>query len=171
MRWFWIDRFVEFESGRQAKAVKTVSLSENHLHDHFPDYPIMPHSLILEGLAQTGGLLAAEVNGFEERVILAKVSNLKFHCQAIPGDTLTYHAELSEINESGAITSLTSHVGDRLQAEAQIFFVHLSDDISGVDLFDPDEYYRMVKTLRIFDVGRKQDGTPIDIPPKFACLA
>ena len=36
MRWFWIDRSLEFESGRVATAVKTVSLSEDHLHDHFP---------------------------------------------------------------------------------------------------------------------------------------
>ena len=36
MRWFWIDRFLEFESGRYAKAVKCVSLAEDYLHDHFP---------------------------------------------------------------------------------------------------------------------------------------
>ena len=57
MRWIWIDRFVEFESGRRAVAIKNVSLAEEHLHDHFPGYPIMPNSLITEGLAQTGGLL------------------------------------------------------------------------------------------------------------------
>ena len=42
MRWYWIDRFLEFESGRYAKAVKNVSLAEDHLHDHFPGYPVSP---------------------------------------------------------------------------------------------------------------------------------
>ena len=54
MRWFWIDRFTEFESGSSATAIKNVSLAEEHLHDHFPGVPLMPNSLIIEGIAQTG---------------------------------------------------------------------------------------------------------------------
>ena len=57
MRWIWIDKFIEFNSGTSAKAVKNVSLAEEHLHDHFPGFTVMPNTLILEGLAQTGGLL------------------------------------------------------------------------------------------------------------------
>ena len=67
MRWYWIDRFLEFESGRYAKAVKNVSLAEDHLHDHFPGYPLMPNSLVIEGLAQTGGLLVCEHSHFTRR--------------------------------------------------------------------------------------------------------
>ena len=52
MRWFWLDRFTEFVSGSQATAVKGVSLSEDHLHDHWPSYPVMPNSLVAEGMAQ-----------------------------------------------------------------------------------------------------------------------
>ena len=73
MRWFWIDRFLEFRSGQYAKAVKNVSLAEDHLHDHFPGYPVMPSSLVVEGLAQTGGLLVGEHSNFEEQGGLAKV--------------------------------------------------------------------------------------------------
>jgi len=64
MRWYWIDKFLEFESGSRAKAVKNVSLSEEHLHDHFPGFPVMPASLMIEGMAQTGGILLGEVNDF-----------------------------------------------------------------------------------------------------------
>ena len=64
MRWYWIDRFVEFESGRYAKAIKNISLAEDHLHDHFPYYPMIPNSLVIEGMAQTGGLLVCEHNQF-----------------------------------------------------------------------------------------------------------
>src|ERR1700753_2951480 len=64
MRWFWVDKFTEFKSGSHAKAIKNVSLSEDHLHDHLPGFPIMPASLMLEGMAQTGGILLGKVNDF-----------------------------------------------------------------------------------------------------------
>ena len=73
MRWIWIDRFVEFVNGSHAKAIKNVTLAEDHLHDHFPGFPVMPQSLMLEGMAQTGGILLGKVNEFNKVVILAKV--------------------------------------------------------------------------------------------------
>ena len=42
MRWIWIDRFMEFNSGKSARAVKNLSLAEDHFADHFPGYPVMP---------------------------------------------------------------------------------------------------------------------------------
>ena len=74
MRWFWIDRFVEFESGHRAVAVKNVTLAEEHVLDYLLGYPILPPSLIVEGLAQTGGLLVSQHGDFLERVVLAKVN-------------------------------------------------------------------------------------------------
>ena len=76
MRWFWIDRFTEFQSGQTATAIKNVTLAEEHLHDHFPGFPVMPASLMLEGMAQTGGILLGEKHHFEHIVILAKVPNV-----------------------------------------------------------------------------------------------
>ena len=51
MRWLWIDTFVEFESGKRAVTIKNVTQSEDHLHDHFPGFPVMPASLMIEGMA------------------------------------------------------------------------------------------------------------------------
>lgn len=76
MRWIWIDRFLEFESGKSAKAVKNLSTAEDHFRDHFPGYPVMPAALIIEGLAQTGGILVGEANQFREKVVLAKIAKL-----------------------------------------------------------------------------------------------
>src|SRR5258708_34276634 len=168
MRWFWIDRFTEFESGRTATAIKNVSLAEEHLHDHFPGAPIMPNSLIIEGLAQTGGLLVAEHGGFAERVVLSKVAKARFHFPAVPGDTLTYRAVIDDIHKDGAIVSGTSHVGQRLQAEVQVFFAHLNEAAAGKSLFDPASLLAMLKLLGVFEVGRDASGRPLEVPASLA---
>ena len=125
MRWFWIDRFVEFVPGSRAKAVKNVTLAEEHLHDHFPGFPVMPGSLMLEGMAQTGGILLGQTSDFNEIVILAKVPNVTFHSWACPGDTLTYTATLLDVRPEGGVVDCKAHVGERLVAEAEIVFAHL----------------------------------------------
>ncbi|HVA48783.1 MAG TPA: 3-hydroxyacyl-ACP dehydratase FabZ family protein [Pirellulales bacterium] len=170
MRWIWIDRFLEFDSGRRATAIKNVSLAEEHLHDHFPGYPVMPNSLILEGLAQTGGLLVGEVNQFEEKVILAKVSKAVFHFLAVPGDTLRYTATIETIGGGGAGVKATSHVGERLQGEADIMFAHLDDAGRAKTLFEPKNFVFTMKLLGVFDVGRTSDGKKLTEPPGLAKL-
>src|SRR5437899_10942966 len=101
MRWIWIDRFTEFKSGRSAKALKNLSLAEDYFADHFPGYPVMPAALILEGLAQTGGILVGEVNDFREKVVLAKVAWALFPHDALAGQQLTYDAEVLHIRTEG----------------------------------------------------------------------
>jgi 3-hydroxyacyl-[acyl-carrier-protein] dehydratase len=164
MRWFWIDRYLEFESGRAATAVKNVSLSEEHLHDHFPGAPLMPNSLVIEGLAQTGGLLVAEHGAYQERVVLAKVAKARFHFSAVPGDTLLYRTTIDDIHKDGAVVSGQSRVGQRLQGEVQLFFAHLNEATAGKWLFDPASLLAMLKLLGVYDVGRDAEGRPLEIP-------
>jgi 3-hydroxyacyl-[acyl-carrier-protein] dehydratase len=164
MRWYWIDRFIEFESGRRAKAIKNISLAEEHLHDHFPGYPVMPNSLIIEGLAQTGGLLVCESGGFREKVVLAKVSRARFYAEAVPGDTLIYTATVGYIRKDGAMVGATSHKGDQLQAEMEIFFAHLDGEFQKKTLFQPGALLHMMRVLRAFEVGRAADGSPLREP-------
>ena len=124
----------------------------------------MPNSLIIEGIAQTGGLLVAEHGGFEERVVLAKVAKARFHFPAVPGDTLEYKVTIDDIHKDGAIVSGTSHVGERLQGEVQIFFAHLAEAAAGKSLFDPANLLAMLKLLRVFEVGRDAQGRPLGDP-------
>lgn len=166
MRWYWIDRFVEFESGRYAKAVKNVSLAEEHLHDHFPGYPVMPNPLIIEGLAQTGGLLVCEHSHFLEKVVLAKIPRVEFFDEAIPGDTLIYTTTVDYIHKDGAMVTATSHKGDKLQAKAEIVFAHLPGDHAAKALFEPESYLRMMRTLKAYEVGHAADGSPLAEPPE-----
>ena len=86
MRWFLIDKFIEIQKGKYAKAIKNITLGEDHLHDHFPTFPVMPNSLIIESLAQTAGVLAGYSKDFEQNVILSKINKAIFHRMALPGD-------------------------------------------------------------------------------------
>ena len=128
MRWFWLDRFTEFVSGSHATAVKCVSLSEDHLHDHWPYYPVMPNSLVAEGMAQCGGLLVSEVYRFSELVVLAKFAKCEFDGEVRPGDALRYRAEIEQAKDAGASVNVTAHVGERQHAEAEIFFARLDPE-------------------------------------------
>jgi 3-hydroxyacyl-[acyl-carrier-protein] dehydratase len=125
MRWTWIDRFVAFEPRKSAVAVKNLSLAEDHFGEHFPGFPVMPAPLILEGLAQTGGILVGEANRYEKNVVLAKMS-ARFHREAVPGEQLTYTTTLLDLNDTGARVSGTVHNGNDLIAEAEIMFAHVS---------------------------------------------
>lgn len=108
MRWLWIDRIVEYEAGRRLVAVKNVSLAEEHLHDHFPADadgpadPLMPASLILEGMAQTAGILVGSLGGFREKVILAKIVSASIEEEIRPGQCLRYTATIERADTAGA---------------------------------------------------------------------
>ena len=113
MRWMWIDRILEHEPGRRLVAVKNVTLAEDHLHDHFPAtndepaLPVMPMSLIIEGMAQTSGILVGAVNNFREKVILAKIAQAELERDVFPGQSVRYDAHLDRIDSAGASTSGT----------------------------------------------------------------
>ncbi len=125
MRWIWFDRFVEFHSGKSARAVKNLSRAEDHFAEHFPGYPVMPAALILEGLAQTGGILVGEINDFREKVILAKIPRAAFHREMLAGEQMIYDVELLHVREEGASVSGRVLVDGTVTAEAEIFFAHL----------------------------------------------
>lgn len=158
MRWFWIDRFIEFDSGVQAKAVKNVTLAEEHLHDHFPGFPVMPGSLMLEGMAQTGGILLGETHDFEHIVILAKVPKITFHGCVVPGDTIVYTAKLNEARTEGGSVECVAHVGERLVAEAEIVFVHLDQSDPLLGAVDQKNFVFSMNLLGILDVGKAGHG-------------
>jgi 3-hydroxyacyl-[acyl-carrier-protein] dehydratase len=170
MRWYWIDRFLEFESGRGCKAVKNVTLAEEHLHDHFPGYPVMPPTLIIEGFAQAGGILVGEHSQFAGNMILAKVPKAKFHFPVRPGDTLVYTSQLQYAKDDGALVSGLGHVGDRLQSEVDVFFANVMEMERARTLFSPLELLAMMKVLGVYDVGVAADGSKLLPPPELAAI-
>ncbi len=164
MRWFWIDRFVEFESGRHAVAIKNVNMVEDEIDLYTPGFPTLPSSIIIEGLAQAGGLVVGAHSDFKERVVLAKISNAVFHQPTLPGDTLILTAHVQNLNASGAMVIGTSHKGNELLAEVDLVFAHLDERFEGVEQFDPLELLVWLRMLAVFDVGRNPDGSPLEVP-------
>ncbi len=139
MRWFWIDKFIEFESGKRAVSVKNVTLAEEHLHDHFPGYPVMPQSLMIEAMAQTGGILVGEHRNFKEKVILAKVSKAIFHDLARPGDQLFLEAVADNVTQEAANINGTIRCGDKIIAEISMLFSHIDQNMAGLEF--PEENF------------------------------
>ena len=165
MHWFWIDRFTVFESQRRAESIKAVTLAEDYLYDHFRHAPIMPGSLIIEGLAQTAGLLLHEAKGYKEKVVLAKIPKLIFHDVAIrPGDVLHYKVQLETCREDGGVATVQAYRGEELIAEGELMFAHLGDNFAGQSLFADGDMGAMMRTFRAFEVAVATDGSRLRDP-------
>ncbi|MFP4353872.1 MAG: 3-hydroxyacyl-ACP dehydratase FabZ family protein [Phycisphaerae bacterium] len=134
MRWMWIDRFVEFEPGRRAVAIKNVSLAEEQLHDHWEAFPIMPTSLMIEGMAQTGGILVGQARDFKEKVVLAKVSKASFDDIVLPGDQLKYVAEIENVAPEAASIQGTVLRNDEQIGQVNLMFSHVDQNMQGLEL-------------------------------------
>lgn len=127
MRYFLIDKVTELVPGKRAKGVKCVTLSDEILHDHFPDYPVMPGVLILESLAQLAGfLLETTFNQPESplrRALLAQIQQAKFHDLAGPGDQLELEVTVDSTLEGAAQVSGEARIGERRIVRALLTFV------------------------------------------------
>ena len=144
MRWIWIDRILELEPASRAVAIKSVCAGEDVLHDHFPAtadrpaMPIMPNPLIIEGMAQTAGILVGHARQFQEKVILAKIGKATFHAAVGPGYAIRHTARLERIDDSGASTTGTCEridpaTGEAIElAEITLMFSHIDHNRAGL---------------------------------------
>jgi 3-hydroxyacyl-[acyl-carrier-protein] dehydratase len=156
MRWIWIDKFLEFRHGKFARAVKNLTLAEEHLHDHFPGFPVMPASLIIEGLAQTGGILVGDAGGFAEKVVLAKIPRAEFYGVACAGDQLIYEVTLTDLRSEGAVVDAKAYLNGELLADAEIVFAHL-DNSRANQIFGPKNFVFTQQLLSVLDLAKAQE--------------
>ena len=133
MRWIWIDKFLEFRSGQFARAIKNLTLAEEHLHDLYPAFPIVPRSLIVEGMAQTAGILVGEARNFAEKVILAKITKATFSRLVRPGETISFAAKIEQLSEQGASISGTVTSGPDKVADIELMFSHIDQNLAGLE--------------------------------------
>lgn len=119
-----VDRVVKFEIARSIDAYKNVSINEPFFQGHFPNLPVMPGVLIVESLAQAGGLLI--LAGEDESVInnsiflFTGIENVRFRKPVLPGDRLDLHCELIRRKLRLSKMRGTAHVNGVLAAEAEL---------------------------------------------------
>ncbi|MFQ5490549.1 MAG: 3-hydroxyacyl-ACP dehydratase FabZ family protein [Phycisphaerae bacterium] len=154
MRWIWIDGFTDFVSGKTATAVKNVSLAEEYLHDHFPGYPVMPACLMIEGMAQTAGILVGEARNFAEKVILAKIRRARFEDYCTAGDRITYTAQIESFDETGATTVGTVARNGQTIGQVDLMFSHVDQSKQVLELPEhnfvfTEQFMSILETYRI----------------------
>lgn len=102
--------------------LKNVTVNEPFFQGHFPGVPIMPGVLILEALAQTGGILVHQ-KGYDKKIaVLLNVANAKFRKPVLPGDALHLHAKGLHISSTGGKIKAKAMIGEQLAVEAELSF-------------------------------------------------
>jgi len=102
--------------------LKNVTVNEQFFQGHFPDAPIMPGVLILEALAQTGGILVHKKGYTKKIAVLLNVAHAKFRRPVLPGDVLHLHAKGLHISGNGGKMKCRAMVNDQLSVEAELSF-------------------------------------------------
>ena len=127
MRYYLIDKVTTLVPGERAGGVKCVTLSDEILHDHFPDYPMLPGALVVEAAAQLAGfLLEMSFNGPDKplvRALLVQVQRAKFYDPVGPGDTLIVETRIESTRESAAQVAFDGRVADKMVARGTLTFV------------------------------------------------
>lgn len=118
-----VDRVVSFEPGKRIHAYKNVTINEPFFQGHFPSHPVMPGVLVIEAMAQVGGLLFQLSMGgdnlSEKLFYLVKVDNAKFTRMVVPGDRLDMEVELTRRIRNMAMYSGVAHVDGKKAACAE----------------------------------------------------
>jgi 3-hydroxyacyl-[acyl-carrier-protein] dehydratase len=114
-----IDRILSIEKGKRATALKNVSMDEPYFLGHFPKEPILPGVLILEAMAQTGGLAfeSSFEKGEEGVPVLASIEEFRLKRRVIPGDQLIIEAEVLRIFSNLAKVKVLVRVQEETVAE------------------------------------------------------
>ena len=118
-----IDRIVRFEPGEEIVALKNVTMNEPFFQGHFPAKPVMPGVLIIEALAQAGGILAAEIRGPEKQgdiIYFMGMDAVRFRKPVVPGDQLMLEARVLRMRSRVAKMAGRALVDGQLVAEAEL---------------------------------------------------
>ena len=119
-----VDRVVDFEPGKKAVAIKNVTLNEPQFQGHFPDRPLMPGVLIVEAMAQVGGLIVAQIPDLPKGLfVFAGIDRVRFRRPVVPGDQLKITCELVSIKRQrfGKISG-EAKVDDQLVCSGELMF-------------------------------------------------
>ena len=119
-----VDRLIEHDPGKKAVGIKNVTLNEPQFQGHFPDRPLMPGVLIVEAMAQVGGLIVTQMKDLPKGLfVFAGIDGVRFRRPVVPGDQLKISCELLSIKRKrfGKIYG-EAKVDDQLVCSGQLMF-------------------------------------------------
>lgn len=118
-----IDRVVEIEAGKSCRGIKQVSGNEPFFEGHFPEYAVMPGVLIVEALAQVGGVALLQQEEFKGKLaFFAGIDKCRFKKQVTPGDTLDLYVEITKIKGPIGKGSAIAKVDGEIACQCEITF-------------------------------------------------
>jgi 3-hydroxyacyl-[acyl-carrier-protein] dehydratase len=117
-----IDRVLEVERMKRIVAIKNVTVNEPWFHGHFPGHPLMPGVLIIEAMAQAGGvLLLLDVpDRGSKLVVFTGIDGAKFRRPVVPGDTVRFEVSVEQWRSRAGKMKGAAYVDDRLACEATL---------------------------------------------------
>ena len=126
-----VDRVVEFEAHKRIVAHKNVTINEPFFQGHFPGHPVMPGVLVIEALAQAGGVLTQLSRGTvadNKLFYLVKIDNARFSRMVVPGDVLELHVEIKRIIRTMTFYTCVARVGGEEVASADVLCAETHKD-------------------------------------------
>lgn len=152
MRFILIDKIVSLENGKQIKAIKSVSLAEEYLADHFPTFPVLPGVLLLEGLIESATWLVRRTENFaHSMILLEQARNVKYKSFLAPGAQIEYTVQAKTIEENvSSFTGFGLSQGERIvEARFGLRHFNLADEDSAMAAVDAKVIENMKKRWKI----------------------
>jgi 3-hydroxyacyl-[acyl-carrier-protein] dehydratase len=122
VRHYWLDRIIDLQPGLRATGVKAVALAEDEFEAHFPGNPVLPGVYLLEGLAQTAGVLLHETTSGKRLALMVSVDRARFLAFARPGDQVALTVEVEALDDDLARVRGSAAVRERAIASARLTF-------------------------------------------------
>jgi len=152
MRFILIDKVVSLENGKQIKAVKSVSLAEEYLADHFPTFPVLPGVLLLEGLIESASWLVRQTENFaHSMILLEQARNVKYKSFLAPGAQIEYTVQAKTIEENiSSFAGFGLSQGERIvEARFGLRHFNLADQNSAMAAVDAQIIENMKKRWQL----------------------